>query len=87
VGEREVAAGREGVAVGGDDPGRVVGVRDEVQDRDQEQGDRLGDVEEALGFGDDAEVRRIIPNGGLASRPQSAASRWRGWQGSAWFVE
>jgi hypothetical protein len=46
VREGQEAAGREDHAEGGDNPGRVVGIGDEVQDRDEEQADRLREVED-----------------------------------------
>jgi len=72
VGQDQEAARREGVAVGGDEGGRAFGVRDEVQDRDQEQRDRPGEVEEVPGPGQDdggvAEVGEDDPGGAGAGQ-------------------
>ncbi|SNQ49285.1 hypothetical protein FRACA_3160004 [Frankia canadensis] len=55
MGEGEVAAGGQGVEQGADDAERVLVVGEEVQDRDDRQGDRLGQVERVaqLGRGED----------------------------------
>ena len=46
VGQGQEAAGRQGIPQPGDNAGRIIAVRDEVLDRDQEQRDRPGEVEE-----------------------------------------
>ncbi len=51
VRHHEEAARRHGVAVAGDDRGRVVGVRHEVQDRDHHHGHRLAEIEQAGDLG------------------------------------
>jgi hypothetical protein len=47
----EMAAGREGVPEPGHDPGRVLGVGEEVQDRHEQQGDRLAEVDQLPDLG------------------------------------
>ncbi|HMH92484.1 MAG TPA: hypothetical protein VK586_15540 [Streptosporangiaceae bacterium] len=48
MGQHQVAAGRERVAQGGDDPPGILGLGDEVQDGDQQQADRLAEVDQVL---------------------------------------
>ena len=52
MGHGQVAAGRQGVAEGGDDGGRVFCIGDKVQYGHQEQGDGPGEVKEAAGLPD-----------------------------------
>ncbi len=47
MGDDQVAARRHGVSQPGDDPGRVLGVPDEMQDRDQQHRHRPGQVQQS----------------------------------------
>jgi hypothetical protein len=62
VGHDQVAAGRDGIHQPRHDRVRVVGVGDEVQDRDEQDSDRTGEVE---GVGGAPEDRVGVPQVGL----------------------
>ncbi len=62
MGHDQVAAGRDGIHQPRHDRVRVVGVGDEVQDRDEQDSDRAGEIE---GVGGALEDRVGVPQVGL----------------------
>jgi hypothetical protein len=67
VADDEVAAVRKRVSQGDDAPQGIVGVRNDVRDRDKQQPDRLGEVDQPPGFLVRKDLLRI-PEIGLNDR-------------------